>query len=74
MTIMRGFVTVKPGMVVRFMAGEIDMTMHSSFKSASKIAVKRNVLKRYERINVLTKSGKWKKGDRAFGLPKTKSE
>jgi len=50
------------------------MTMHSSFKSATKIAVKRNVLKRYERINALIKTGKWKKGDRALGLPKTKSE
>ncbi|HMO51096.1 MAG TPA: small basic protein [Kiritimatiellia bacterium] len=50
------------------------MTMHSSFKSASKIAVKRNVLKRYERVNQLAKNGKWKEGDRAFGLPKTKPE
>jgi len=50
------------------------MTMHSSFKSATKIAVKRNVMKRYERVNALIKTGKWKKGDRAFGLPKTKSE
>lgn len=50
------------------------MTMHSSFKSATKIAVKRNVLKRYERVDQLIKSSKWKKGDRAFGLPKTKPE
>ncbi len=50
------------------------MTMHSSFKSATKIAVRRNVLKRYERINQLTKEGKWKAGERAFGLPKTKPE
>jgi small basic protein (TIGR04137 family) len=50
------------------------MTMHSSFKSATKIAVRRNVLKRYERVNQLTKNGKWKSGDRAFGLPKTKPE
>lgn len=50
------------------------MTMHSSFKSATKIAVRRNVLKRYERINQLSKNGKWKAGDRALGLPKTKPE
>lgn len=50
------------------------MTMHSSFKSATKIAVKRNVMKRYERVDAMIKAGKWKKGDRAFGLPKTKSE
>lgn len=50
------------------------MTMHSSFKSSAKIAVRRNVLKRYERINQLTRNGKWKEGDRALGLPKTKPE
>jgi small basic protein (TIGR04137 family) len=50
------------------------MTMHSSLKSASKIATKRNVLKRFERIDLLRKRGKWKDGDRAYGLPKTKGE
>lgn len=50
------------------------MTMHSSFKSASKIAVKRNVLKRYERINLMLKRGTWKTGDRAFGIAKTKQD
>lgn len=50
------------------------MSMHSSFKSATKIAVKRNVLKRFERVDLLTKRGKWKDGDRAYGLPKTKGE
>lgn len=49
------------------------MSMHSSLKSATRIAVKRNVLKRFERIDVMRKKGKWKEGDRAFGLPKTKS-
>ena len=49
------------------------MSMHSSLKSGSKIAVKRNVLKRYERIDIMKARGKWKDGDRAFGLPKTKS-
>jgi small basic protein (TIGR04137 family) len=47
--------------------------MHSSLKSATKIAAKRNVLKRFERIDLLKAKGKWKQGDRAYGLPKTKS-
>ena len=49
------------------------MSMHSSLKAGSKIAVKRNVLKRYERIDIMKSRGKWKDGDRAFGLPKTKT-
>ena len=48
------------------------MSMHPSLKSANKIAAKRNVLKRFERIDILLKAEKWKAGDRAFGLPKTK--
>ena len=50
------------------------MSQHPSLKSASKIVGKRNVLKRFERIDLLTKRGKWKEGDRALGLPKTTSE
>ena len=50
------------------------MSLHSSLKAASKITAKRNVLKRFERIEVLKKSGKWKDGDRAYGLPKTTPE
>ena len=49
------------------------MSMHTSLKSGNKIAVKRNVLKRFERIDIMKAKGKWKEGDRAFGLPKTKS-
>lgn len=49
------------------------MSMHSSLKAATRIAVKRNVLKRYERIDAMRKKGKWKDGDRAYGLPKLKS-
>lgn len=48
------------------------MSMHPSLKSASKIMTKRNVLKRFERIDIMRKDGKWKEGDRAHGLPKTK--
>jgi small basic protein (TIGR04137 family) len=50
------------------------MSMHSSLKGAAKIRAKRNVLKRFERVEVLKKAGRWQDGDRAHGLPKTKSE
>jgi len=53
---------------------ESIMSQHASYKSASKIATKRNVLKRFERIDLLKDQGKWKDGDRGVGLPKTKSE
>jgi small basic protein (TIGR04137 family) len=49
------------------------MSQHTSLKGAG-IKVKRNVLKRYERIELLKSRGKWKEGDRGLGLPKTKSE
>jgi small basic protein (TIGR04137 family) len=52
--------------------GVIGMSQHSSLKSSSKITAKRNVLKRFERINILKGKGKWKDGDRGVGLPKTK--
>ena len=50
------------------------MSMHSSLKGAAKIKTKRNVLKRFESVDSLKKDGRWKEGDRAFGLPKTKSD
>jgi small basic protein (TIGR04137 family) len=49
------------------------MSQHVSLRSASRIVVRRNVLKRFERIDLLRQRGKWKVGDRALGLPKTKS-
>lgn len=52
--------------------GEETMTMHSSLKNAAKMEIKRNVLKRFERVDKLQAEGKWKEGDRGFGLPKTK--
>lgn len=48
------------------------MSIHSSFKASGKLKAKRNVLKRFERIDLLKARGKWKEGDRGFGLPKTK--
>lgn len=48
------------------------MSQHRSLRAASTLGAKRNVLKRYERIEVLKKSGQWKAGDRVTGLRKTK--
>lgn len=50
------------------------MSQHSSLKSANKIQARRNVLKRFERVEQLKKQGRWKQGQRVFGLPKTKPE
>ncbi|MBV9462689.1 MAG: small basic protein [Verrucomicrobiae bacterium] len=50
------------------------MSRHRSLKTASSIATKRNVLKRFERVEVLKKRGKFKKGDSVFRLPKTKPD
>lgn len=50
------------------------MSQHSSLKAASKIISKRNVLKRFERIELLKERGQWKDGDWGQGLRKTKPE
>ncbi len=50
------------------------MSQHTSLKGSSKITAKRNVLKRFERIDLLKKRGQWKDGDRGLGLRKTKPE
>ena len=50
------------------------MSQHSSLKSANKITTRRNVLKRFERVEILKKQGRLKDGQRVFGLPKTKPE
>ena len=41
------------------------MSRHPSFGKAAGTAAKRNVLKRFERIDVLKKLGKWKRATRA---------
>jgi small basic protein (TIGR04137 family) len=49
------------------------MSAHPSWKlSGGKTTSRRNVLKRFERINILMQEGRWKPGDRVFGLPKTR--
>lgn len=50
------------------------MSKHPSLKTGGKIRKKRNVLKRYERIDILQQDGRWKEGDKVLGLPKTKLE
>lgn len=49
------------------------MSRHPSFGKAGKTTAKRNVLKRFERVDVLKKLGKWKDGEnkKVTGLPKT---
>jgi small basic protein (TIGR04137 family) len=50
------------------------MSQHRSLRSASTLGGKRNVMKRFERIEVLKKRGQWKEGDRITGLRKTKPD
>jgi small basic protein (TIGR04137 family) len=49
------------------------MSRHASFGKSTKGAKKRNVLKRFERIDVLKKLGRWNPSEntRVTGLPKT---
>ena len=53
----------------------VKMSQHTSLKGSSKIKMRRNVMKRYERIDLMLKRGQIKKdGVPAYGLPKTKPE
>jgi small basic protein (TIGR04137 family) len=49
------------------------MSRHPSFGKSTKSVKKRNVLKRFERVEKLKKLGRWKEGEgaRVTGLPKT---
>ncbi len=52
------------------------MSRHQSYKKSLKDSKKRNVLKRFERINVLKKLGIWKENEnkKVTGLPKTPAQ
>ena len=51
------------------------MSQHNSLKpTGGGLIVKRNVLKRFERVDLLKKRGQWKTGDRVLGLRKTKHD
>lgn len=48
------------------------MSIHKSYGKSNKGAKKRNVLKRFERVEVLKRLGLWEKqADKVTGLPKT---
>lgn len=47
------------------------MSQHKSLQGPRGLVVKRNVLKRFERIELLKKRGQWQEGDRVVGLKKT---
>ncbi len=50
------------------------MSRHPSYGKSSKGGKKRNVLKRFERVDVLKKIGRWdEEKKRVTGLPKTPS-
>ncbi len=48
-----------------------NMSQHKSLQSGKGLVVKRNVLKRFERLELLKKRGQWKEGSRIVGLRKT---
>ncbi|MCI7642739.1 MAG: small basic protein [Lentisphaeria bacterium] len=48
------------------------MSQHPSLRVGGKIRKKRNVMKRYERLNVLRAEGRVAE-DKVLGLPKTKA-
>jgi small basic protein (TIGR04137 family) len=50
------------------------MSLHRSLRAAKTTGAKRNVLKRFERVELLRKRGQWKAGDRVLGLRKTRPE
>ena len=50
------------------------MSQHRSLRGTSTIVAKRNVLKRFERVELLKKRGQWKDGRKVIGLPKTKPD
>ncbi|MBI1841059.1 MAG: small basic protein [Verrucomicrobia bacterium] len=50
------------------------MSQHRSLRAAGTTGAKRNVLKRYERVEILKRRGQWKAGDRVTGLRKTKPD
>lgn len=48
------------------------MSRHPSYGKSNKSSKKQNVLKRFQRIDVLKRLGLWKEGEsRVTGLPKT---
>ncbi len=50
------------------------MSQHRSLRPVAKLGAKRNVLKRFERVELLKKRGQWTEGSKVTGLKKTKPE
>jgi len=48
------------------------MSQHPSLKARGGIGARRNVLKRFERIDILKEEGRYQDGKKVWGLPKTK--
>ena len=53
---------------------QLTMSQHKSIKPPGGNVKRRNVLKRFERIDLLKKRGQWKDGDRVVSLVKTKPD
>ena len=49
------------------------MSIHSSLKVSGQLKGSRNVWTRFERIQALTKLGRWQEGDAVLGLPKVRT-
>ena len=52
----------------------LHMSQHRSLRGQGAIKAKRNVLKRFERVEVLKKRGQFKDGQSVIGLKKTKPD
>ena len=50
------------------------MALHPSLRATGTSGAKRNVLKRFERVEILKRRGQWKAGDSVLGLRKTKPD
>ncbi len=49
------------------------MSIHQSLAVKGKLVRTRNVFTRIERLEILTKSGRWKEGDSVYGLAKVRT-
>ncbi len=49
------------------------MSIHPSLDLSEKDKKSRSVLKRTERLRIMTEKGQWKEGDSVYGLPKIKT-
>ena len=49
------------------------MSIHQSLKAGDGTARGRNVLTRWERVQLLREQERWKDGDKVYGLPKVRT-